>query len=134
MSATRQLSLWHLGPRALFVKDILLGRAHWPQRWAVAGGLGNVHGCGGTSGPAAPRADRTVGLSRRTRAVLTVAGGAHMVRPPFQGARSSAAEHLTFNQRVDGSIPSGLTTSLACDLTCASGAASKLHVAGTAGT
>lgn len=26
------------------------------------------------------------------------------------GARSSAAEHLTFNQRVDGSIPSGLTT------------------------
>ena len=27
-------------------------------------------------------------------------------------ARSSAVEHLTFNQRVDGSIPSGLTTSL----------------------
>jgi hypothetical protein len=25
------------------------------------------------------------------------------------GARSSAAEHLTFNQRADGSIPSGLT-------------------------
>ena len=24
-------------------------------------------------------------------------------------ARSSAVEHLTFNQRVDGSIPSGLT-------------------------
>ena len=31
-----------------------------------------------------------------------------MVRPPIR-ARSSAAEHLTFNQRVDGSIPSGLT-------------------------
>ena len=25
------------------------------------------------------------------------------------GARSSAVEHLTFNQRVEGSIPSGLT-------------------------
>src|SRR5580692_6788938 len=35
-------------------------------------------------------------------------------RPPyvpraFGRARSSAVEHLTFNQRVDGSIPSGLT-------------------------
>lgn len=29
--------------------------------------------------------------------------------PALVGARSSAAEHLTFNQRVDGSIPSGLT-------------------------
>jgi hypothetical protein len=29
--------------------------------------------------------------------------------PPFGRARSSAVEHLTFNQRVDGSIPSGLT-------------------------
>jgi hypothetical protein len=26
-----------------------------------------------------------------------------------RGARSSVVEHLTFNQRVDGSIPSGLT-------------------------
>jgi hypothetical protein len=32
-----------------------------------------------------------------------------MVRP-LGGARSSAVEHLTFNQRVDGSIPSGLTS------------------------
>ena len=31
-----------------------------------------------------------------------------MVRRPL-GARSSGVEHLTFNQRVDGSIPSGLT-------------------------
>jgi hypothetical protein len=31
--------------------------------------------------------------------------------PPDFGARSSAVEHLTFNQRVDGSIPSGLTKS-----------------------
>ena len=29
--------------------------------------------------------------------------------PPFGRARSSGVEHLTFNQRVDGSIPSGLT-------------------------
>jgi hypothetical protein len=38
-----------------------------------------------------------------------------MVRPPIQAAswaRSSVAEHLTFNQRVDGSIPSGLTNDL----------------------
>ena len=39
---------------------------------------------------------------------LTPQGGAHMVRP--LGARSSVVEHLTFNQRVDGSIPSGLTS------------------------
>jgi hypothetical protein len=38
-----------------------------------------------------------------------------MVRPPIQAAswaRSSVAEHLTFNQRVDGSIPSGLTSQI----------------------
>ena len=28
---------------------------------------------------------------------------------PALGARSSVVEHLTFNQRADGSIPSGLT-------------------------
>ena len=28
---------------------------------------------------------------------------------PSTGARSSVVEHLTFNQGVDGSIPSGLT-------------------------
>ena len=28
---------------------------------------------------------------------------------PFHGARSSGVEHLTFNQRVAGSIPAGLT-------------------------
>ena len=28
---------------------------------------------------------------------------------PSLGARSSVVEHLTFNQGVDGSIPSGLT-------------------------
>ncbi len=39
---------------------------------------------------------------------LTRLRRAHMVRP-LLGARSSAVEHLTFNQRVDGSIPSGLT-------------------------
>ena len=33
----------------------------------------------------------------------------------FGRARSSAAEHLTFNQRVDGSIPSGLTK---CKVIC----------------
>ena len=30
-------------------------------------------------------------------------------RTSLEGARSSAVEHLTFNQGVDGSIPSGLT-------------------------
>jgi hypothetical protein len=38
---------------------------------------------------------------------LTPGGATHMV--PRLGARSSVVEHLTFNQRVDGSIPSGLT-------------------------
>ena len=33
----------------------------------------------------------------------------HLWSRAFGRARSSAAEHLTFNQRVDGSIPSGLT-------------------------
>jgi hypothetical protein len=32
-----------------------------------------------------------------------------MVRRLSRRARSSGVEHLTFNQRVDGSIPSGLT-------------------------
>ena len=43
--------------------------------------------------------------------LLGLTGGAAlpMVRPPFGRARSSGVEHLTFNQRVDGSIPSGLT-------------------------
>ena len=33
-----------------------------------------------------------------------------MVRLPMERARSSGVEHLTFNQRVDGSIPSGLAS------------------------
>ena len=33
----------------------------------------------------------------------------------FKWARSSGVEHLTFNQRVDGSIPSGLTSQFAVD-------------------
>lgn len=39
---------------------------------------------------------------------LTGGGVDHMVRPALVGARSSGVEHLTFNQRVEGSIPSGL--------------------------
>ena len=44
----------------------------------------------------------------RAGAALTLWGSPPMVRRPL-GARSSGVEHLTFNQRVDGSIPSGLT-------------------------
>ncbi len=36
-------------------------------------------------------------------------GGAYKQGSFPLGARSSAVEHLTFNQRVEGSIPSGLT-------------------------
>ena len=52
------------------------------------------------------------------RAALTV-GPAHLIRAPRgvsacgatpERARSSAVEHLTFNQVVVGSIPTGLTT------------------------
>jgi hypothetical protein len=35
--------------------------------------------------------------------------GKSLVTPRVLGARSSAVEHLTFNQRVVGSIPTGLT-------------------------
>ena len=53
---------------------------------------------------------------------------------PFgQRARSSAVEHLTFNQRVDGSIPSGLTKllgrdELICVLEDIPGAGSSCHI------
>jgi hypothetical protein len=42
-------------------------------------------------------------------AELTSRPPIHMVAYLSRRARSSAVEHLTFNQRVDGSIPSGLT-------------------------
>src|SRR5258706_15298701 len=46
--------------------------------------------------------------NRRT-AVDPAAGPA--LHAPFARARSSGVEHLTFNQRVDGSKPSGLAKS-----------------------
>ena len=46
---------------------------------------------------------------KRRERRLTTRGGSPYGPPPFGRARSSGVEHLTFNQRVDGSIPSGLT-------------------------
>ena len=52
--------------------------------------------------------ERQNGPSPWPESVLTGWARPPMVRRPL-GARSSGVEHLTFNQRVDGSIPSGLT-------------------------
>jgi hypothetical protein len=50
-------------------------------------------------------------LTRRTRVtMLTVFASAPLARSLKSRARSSVVEHLAFNQRVVGSIPTGLTT------------------------
>lgn len=58
---------------------------------------------------------RNGGDGAMKRGLLTPMRRLHMVSRHLGRARSSAVEHLTFNQRVDGSIPSGLTKILVGD-------------------
>jgi hypothetical protein len=102
---------------------------HHPTRWLDT--LTRVYGCSGPSiqpvavlGVAEPGSDsriaRFFGDFRGSRVVKVLRPGFDEISKvdapvlighlsdPFR-ARSSVVEHLTFNQRVDGSIPSGLT-------------------------
>jgi hypothetical protein len=69
-----------------------------PHAWLLAGIAGNGD-CAGRRDPLSIAAD----------AVACRHAVSKNAAASSKWARSSAVEHLTFNQRVDGSIPSGLT-------------------------
>ncbi len=95
-----------------------------PERLGKTGAFSRLTMGGGAT---MVRALQGVPRSQKRRSGRLVARLKPMAFPQAGGtswrkwARSSAVEHLTFNQRVDGSIPSGLTTFRISEGDCGAG-------------